>query len=340
RKFTVEDTAAIPSAEPALPASVRQAISSIASHQQPQGYWLTSFTKRPSYRNPRREMNIFLNAMMIDTLAPMAQETQLTENLRRVRRYLTAQIEEGGLVRYHGRPDPAIDGILGCEITPDADDTSLVWRVASATDRVRLGRALATMRKFRTAEGLYRTWLAPRERYQCIDPGRDPNPADIGIQMHVFMLLARQDPPAARELCSALLLHLAKDDLWVYYQDAPIVPFLRQTDLQSLGCAIELPPSCLARALDGQQEWVSVARFLRQFATVGGTPPRHAEVRGLLETIARDDFALLRRSPPLLYHNDLTASVSRFYWSEDMGYALWLRLNYENERRHVGEVNP
>jgi hypothetical protein len=28
----------------------------------------------------------------------------------------------------------------------------------------------------------------------------------------------------------------------------------------------------------------------------------------------------------LLYQNDLTASVPRFYWSLDAGYALWLRL--------------
>jgi hypothetical protein len=28
----------------------------------------------------------------------------------------------------------------------------------------------------------------------------------------------------------------------------------------------------------------------------------------------------------LLYHNDLTATVPRYYWSEDVGYALWLRL--------------
>jgi hypothetical protein len=46
----------------------------------------------------------------------------------------------------------------------------------------------------------------------------------------------------------------------------------------------------------------------------------------LLVRIGSDDFAQLRRTPPLLYHNDLTASVSRFYWSEDVGYALWLRL--------------
>ena len=46
----------------------------------------------------------------------------------------------------------------------------------------------------------------------------------------------------------------------------------------------------------------------------------------MLARLAADDFAKIRRSPPLLYHNDLGATVRRFYWSEDVGYALWLRL--------------
>ena len=49
-------------------------------------------------------------------------------------------------------------------------------------------------------------------------------------------------------------------------------------------------------------------------------------IRDLLARLGADDFALLRQAPPLLYHNDLTATVKRFYWSEDAGYALWLRL--------------
>ena len=48
--------------------------------------------------------------------------------------------------------------------------------------------------------------------------------------------------------------------------------------------------------------------------------------RQLLESIASDDFGQVRRSPPLIYHNDLSATVKRFYWSEDFGYALWLGL--------------
>ena len=41
---------------------------------------------------------------------------------------------------------------------------------------------------------------------------------------------------------------------------------------------------------------------------------------------AANDFALLRSAPPLVFHNDLSATVPRYYWSVDAGYALWLRL--------------
>ena len=54
-----------------------------------------------------------------------------------------------------------------------------------------------------------------------------------------------------------------------------------------------------------------------------------AEIRSVLGHLSQDDFALVRTNPPLLYHNDLSATVSRFYWSEDAGYALWLRLANE-----------
>lgn len=52
-----------------------------------------------------------------------------------------------------------------------------------------------------------------------------------------------------------------------------------------------------------------------------------ADARALLAKIAANGFARLREHPPMLYHNDLSARVSRFYWSEDFGYALWLRLH-------------
>jgi hypothetical protein len=38
----------------------------------------------------------------------------------------------------------------------------------------------------------------------------------------------------------------------------------------------------------------------------------------------------------------MSATVKRFYWSEDFGYALWLRL-YETDRLepgHLGSSSP
>ena len=79
-KFSVAETAgpfspAITTTAPdtqTLSARARQAASFIASHQQSQGYWLTDFTKTPSYRHPRQEMSTYFNALMADLLAPIA----------------------------------------------------------------------------------------------------------------------------------------------------------------------------------------------------------------------------------------------------------------------------
>jgi hypothetical protein len=73
---------------------------------------------------------------------------------------------------------------------------------------------------------------------------------------------------------------------------------------------------------------MAAARMLDR-ANDGGSRTNLAEVHEWLQNVAGDDFSVVRDSPPLLYHNDMTASVSRFYWSEEFGYALWLRLYFE-----------
>jgi hypothetical protein len=321
-----------------LALSARLASAIIASHQQVPGYWLTSFTNETRFRRPLIEMNTYVTSLMIDVLDPVATAADLDESLQRARHHLTGQIEAGGLVRYHGRPDAPTIGTLGCAITPDADDTALVWRIAPSAHRELLPSALATLGRYRTPDGLYRTWLAPQDQYQCIDPGKDPDPADACIQMHVLMFLAKADPPSARALCSALARVIDDDRVWVYYLSAPLVPILRQTDLQRAGCSLPLPPQRLRTAEPGQAVWMTAGQLLQRMLGAGGSSPASAEVLDLLRKLSKDDFAFLRRSPPLLYHNDLTASVSRFYWSEDVGYALWLRLYYENLRH--GPVRP
>ncbi|HEX7150525.1 MAG TPA: hypothetical protein VF618_03480 [Thermoanaerobaculia bacterium] len=313
-------------AEADLGESFRKAAARIREHQQAEGYWLTAFTSGPRFHEPRPEMNTFLTSLVVDLVAPVAAAGGLEPNLQRARRHLTSQIEAGGLVRYHGRPDGPGIGTLGCAITPDTDDTALVWRLAPAADRNQLSAALKTIDRYRTPEGLYRTWLARREDYLCLDPGSDPNPADLTIQMHLLLLLSEVQPAAGRALCAALRPVVDEDRVWVYYRKAPLVSILRRPELRRAGCALELPESRMRTDVPGQQLWTSVARLL--------TEPAHDAVRmrSLLRELARDDFAFVRTNPPLFYHNDLTATVPRYYWSEDVGYALWLRL-YDHYQR-------
>jgi hypothetical protein len=268
-------------------------------------------------------MNTYTPSVMLDVLAPVAKAAGLEASMEHARQFLTRQIEASGLVRYHGLPNAPTIGTLGCKITPDSDDTALVWRIAPDPRMELLAGALHRLAAYRTPDGLYRTWLASKDRYQCIDPGSDPNPADIGIQTHVFMMLAKADPRAAKALCAALKRSVDDDRIWVYYKRAPLIPILRQADLREAGCSLHLPVLRQQNAVAGQDLWVSAARML------SGSYPDSAKVRELLEKISADDFLYLRRSPPMLYHNDLTATVPRYYWSDEFGYALWLRLYYE-----------
>jgi hypothetical protein len=322
-------------AEEDLNASFREAVARLREHQQAPGYWLTYYTSEPRFHQPHAEMNTFLTALLVDLVNPVAAASGLEPGLQRARQHLTSQIESGGLVRYHGLPDAPGIGTLGCAITPDTDNTALVWRLAPAPDRERLTTALATIERYRTRDGLYRTWLAPRGAYQCLDPGSDPDPADVAIQMHLLMLLSQVRPAAGRTLCEALSRHIDEDRIWVYYRKTPLVPILRLTALQRAGCELKLPESRMRTELADQQIWVSVVRLLAGPAVTQASPPDPVLMRALLRELARDGFALVRMHPPLLYHNDLTATVSRYYWSEDAGYALWLRL-YDEYRR----LNP
>jgi len=325
------DLAAESAADPVdrfLEYASRLAVERIAQGQQAPGYWLTSFTSDTRFEKPQPELNTYLNAIMLDIAGPIAAPAQMQDMLAKARSYLASQIEPNGLVRYHGRSDAPTIGVLGCAITPDSDDTALVWRVAPGESQAKLAIALRTIRQFRTGDGLYRTWLAQRADYQCLDPGADPNPADIGIQMHIYMLLARQDPTAARSLCEALMRRSADSGLWVYYAGAPPMMILRLADLHRAGCPLLLPASRLQPAVPSQEVWARAATLLAQLESAPRSTAVNAEAIRLLRELASNGFSALAGNPPLLYHNDMSGTVRRYYWSPDVGYALWLRLYY------------
>jgi hypothetical protein len=70
-----------------------------------------------------------------------------------------------------------------------------------------------------------------------------------------------------------------------------------------------------------------VARLLVQTGASRPSGATRRTIRDMLTQLAADDFAVVRAAPPLVFNNDMTASVKRFYWSVDAGYALWLRLD-------------
>jgi len=316
-----------------LNALATRAASLLRDRQNERGYWLTTHTKGLRYKSPQPEMNTYLTAMLVDLLSPVAGPHGLTESVEKARAHLGAQIEGNGLVRYHGVPDGPTIGTLGHVITPDSDDTALTWKIAGpgAADP-RLRPMLDVLAQYRDARGLYRTWLAPTKDYQGLDPGTDPNPTDIAIQMHVYLMLRKLDPPAARQLELAIQRSFQDDDVWVYYAKSPLVPYLRCAELRQLGCDLPLPADRLALPAEGQEVWSEAARLMVEVAASPQDASLQELIREVLARLGSDEFAGLRRSPPMLYHNDLTATVKRYYWSEDFGYALWLRL-YAAEAR-------
>lgn len=311
----------------ALDALAARAAALLREHQTDYGAWLTAHTRSLRYEAPQPELNTFLTATLIDLLSPLAQRPDLAGALDRARQHLAAQIERNGLVRYHGLPDGPTIGTLGCAITPDADDTALAWRIAGpgAAD-ARRQPMLDELARYRDVRGLYRTWLAPRKQYRCLDPGSDPNPTDIAIQLHVYLMLRELDPPAGQALCSSLQRAFRDEDIWVYYAKSALLPYLRVAELQQRGCALPLPAERLALPAAEQAIWSEAAYWLVEATATPGTAETQQAIRRVLAQLGDDDFAQLRRTPPLLYHNDLSATVRRFYWSEDVGYALWLRL--------------
>src|ERR1700692_146924 len=301
------------------------ALREVEKNQSPEGYWPTFTTRVPVFHEARLEVNTFLQPIMIALLQPLTDEAGLTQTLERARDYTRKQLDDTGLVRFSPSFDPLHKGPDLCrDMTPDADDTSLAWSVVGTADSGALALALQKLRTYRTAEGLFRTWMADEKDFRCLAPGADPNPPDIGINFHVYLFLARYDPSSARALCQALIAKAKDSSLWVYYAQATLIPFLRSGAVRRAGCPTVISGELIHPVDDAQAMWVKAISLL-EVDLSPGTKARD-EAMSLLGTLAQRRFAAIEASAPLLYHNDLTSVHKRDYWSKDFGYALWLRI--------------
>ena len=307
-----------------------RATSLLREHQTEYGAWLTAHTASPRYQAPQPELNTFLTSTLVDLLSPLAHDRK-------------ASILRCERARVHISPrrSKAMDwcATTGCRTDPRSarwaapshrTPTTRRWcggSPAPAPSDPRRQPMLDVLARYRDARGFYRTWLAPRKGYRCLDPGSDPNPTDIAIQLHVYLMLRELDPPAAQALCGNLQRSFHDEDIWVYYAKSALLPYLRVAELAQRGCALPLPVERLALPVAGQAIWSETMHTLVEITASPGNIQAQQTARRVLAQLRANDFALLRTSPPLLYHNDLSATVRRYYWSEDVGYALWLRLH-------------
>jgi len=315
-----------------------QAAEALRRSQSPAGYWRTLVTVGPVFEHAAPELNVFTPAIIVDLLSLVGKEIGLEGSLDRARDYLRREIEPTGLVHYHGDPGPADSARTGCEMPPDADDTSLVWRIAPASDRRALRAALDTLAAYRDGEGLYPTYLAEHAEYRCFYTqwaANGLNRPDVGVEMHVYLLLAKHDPAAAARLCRTLQAGMEADRLWVWYGVAPLLPLLREVDLARSGCPVAVPEHRLVTEIPGQAAYLTQARLLRRLL-LNDEASSPEPFLHILREVARERFAAVSRTPPLLYHNDLAASPPHFHWSAEVGYALWLRLYVEVAHRWTG----
>ena len=128
------------------------------------------------------------------------------------------------------------------------------------------------------------------------------------------------------------------DHIWVWYTVAPLLPVLREADLARTGCALRVPASRVARALPGQERYLTQTRLLNSLLERQAPPSPDAYLQALRQA-AEGSFASMSSTPPLLYHNDLSAVPPHYHSSEEFGYALWLRLYVETARRWRGALS-
>lgn len=265
------------------------------------------------------EVNVFVPSLVVDLLSPVSGEARLQTWIGQIRSLLFQAVEPEGGVRYFGKMTEP------CVYPYDLDDTSLVLKLLS---RDLFSSSPPILKEildhWRHPRGGYRTWLDDPKNYSCIVPGKDPNPVDVGANLHFYLLLKEFHPQAAVPLCTELISLVSNPDHWVWYRYAPLVPFLRIQEAKEKGCPIPFPERLFSSLPAEQHFYLKMAKALIDLEG----DPSSSLIMGsrLLKEASAQHFFFFRTRPPVLYHNDPTSSLPRFYYSPQFAFGLWIRI--------------
>ena len=290
------------------------------------------------FDHPTLEMNTYVTSLMVDLLGakgtPVGWREAWSEH-GRISPATTKSKPTGG-VRYHGRPDgPAMTAHGLFFITPEIVVALLGYGASLPVTSVTLHCSGYTYCVRRTAvetcwgneaDTAVSTWV--RTEILLTSPFRC-------ICSCCWHKSSRQQPipyamrSSARSIKTASGFTIARHHWFPCCASLTCKQLAVQCSYRWHACR----PPC-----PGQDVWLTAIQMLQRLEIKHEQAPNSAQVLDLLRALSRDDFTAVRLNPPLLYHNDFTASVPRFYWSEDVGYAIWLRLYLASERH--GFLSP
>ena len=248
----------------------QQAAAIVIGNQQISGVWLSSYTGGTSFGGTVRDEHL---PDLADNRGPRACACRDRARWQRARtrRHVAGLLEAGvwfAIAAGATRRPSVLSAVSSrrMRMTPRSSGGSLRARTRSCC-RPPLKRSRATVRPTASIEhGL-------RHR---------PN-TNVSILAAILILpmpqsrctcsccLATANPAAAQALCGALRRTIDEDRIWVYYSRAPLVPVLRQADMQQSGCAVALPSARTRAAVPEQEVWVDAARVLqRMWGTKSG----------------------------------------------------------------------
>ena len=298
----------------------------IRASQAPDGHWPMPATLGPDFVNAEEQTSPYVQALVLQVLGPASGAYGLQRQVDAAQHFLQGQIEVTGLVRFHGLPSQSEQERGLC---PDIDDTSLVWLSAPPPDKGLLVSVLDRFDERRLASGLYETWLRSGRGAACNLPARHLPRVDSGVQVHLLLFFEEYAPEQLPPLCEAVRESWDDPEFWRYYPQAPVVIALREPDLARAGCELRFPEGLLDSVPSGQAPWLEAVTQLNMLRSAESAKLEAQPVIAILLQLAEAEFAAVQEAPPLIFHDDPKADRQYFWWSPDLGYAIWLRLLHE-----------